>query len=207
MHNEDPAKGGFYMAMLLSIRNIKKDFAVKKILKGISFDISTGDRIGIVGLNGAGKTTLVNIITGNLPYDEGSLVWHKKSVNIGYLKQDSAFIKSINCEENPESFLKYSSSLGLKKVHRWKGEKLNNLSGGERTKIALSQIWSADPDFLILDEPTNHLDYSGIQWLIKEIGGYKGTVIIISHDRYFLDKCVNRILEIDDGNMIQYNGN
>lgn len=195
------------MAMLLSVRNIKKDFVEKKILKGISFDISVGERVGLVGLNGAGKTTLVNIIVGSLNYDEGSIIWHKKSVNMAYLKQNSAYIKSINSEENIKSFLQISSKLGLEKVNQWKEEKINNLSGGERTKIALSEIWSTNPDFLILDEPTNHLDYNGVQWLIKEIRRYKGTVIVISHDRYFLDESAQKILEIDEGNIHQYNGN
>lgn len=192
--------------MLLTVRNIKKNFIEKKVLKDISFDITDGERIGIVGLNGAGKTTLVNIITGNLPYDDGSIMWHKKSVNIGYLRQDGAYTKNINNDERCD-FLKYSSRLKLDKVYKWNEDKLNNLSGGERTKLALSKIWSKNPDFLILDEPTNHLDYEGIKWLIKEINTYRGTVIIISHDRYFLDKCVNKIMEIDDGKINEYNGN
>lgn len=207
MHMEDSEKGGKYMTVLLSVRNIKKEFMEKNILRGISFDISIGEKIGLVGLNGAGKTTVVNIIEGSLPYDEGSVLWHKKSVNIGYLKQDSAYIKSINCEENLKSFLQVSSNLGLKKVHQWNEEKFNNLSGGERTKIALSEIWSTNPEFLILDEPTNHLDYDGIQWIIKEIKRYKGTAIVISHDRYFLDECVDKIMEIDEGSICEYNGN
>lgn len=195
------------MTMLVSVRNIKKGFIEKKILKDISFDIAIGEKIGLVGLNGTGKTTLVNIIAGSLAYDEGTILWHKKSVSIGYLKQDSAYIKSINCEENLKSFLRVSSNLGLEKVQQWDEEKLNNLSGGERTKIALSEIWSTNPDLLTLDEPTNHLDYNGVQWLIKEVRNYKGTVILISHDRYFLDECVDKILEIDEGNIKEYNGN
>lgn len=195
------------MTMLLSVRNIKKDFVEKKVLKNISFDIEIGERTGLVGLNGAGKTTLVNILTRKLQQDSGSVLWHKKSVNIGYLKQDTAQVKSISYGENVKQFLEVSSNLGLNRVQQWDEEKLNNLSGGERTKLALSQIWAADPDFLVLDEPTNHLDYNGIQWLVSEIKKYKGTVLVISHDRYFLDECVNKILEIDEGNIHIYNGN
>lgn len=195
------------MSMLMSVRNIKKDFMEKKILKGMSFDVSMGEKIGLVGSNGAGKTTLANIISGNLPCDEGSVSWHKKSVSIGYLKQDSGYVKGINCEENLKDFLQVSSNLGLEKVSKWNEEKMNNLSGGERTKIALSEIWAASPDFLILDEPTNHLDHDGVQWLIKEVRRYKGAVLVISHDRYFLDECVNKILEIYEGNVCEYNGN
>lgn len=163
------------MTLLLSVKNVKKDFNERKILKDISFDIEIGSRIGLVGLNGAGKTTLVNIIAGKLQCDEGNVLWHKKSVNTGYFKQASANIK--------------------------------NLSGGERTKLALSEIWLENPDFLILDEPTNHLDYTGVQRLIKEIKSFKGTVLVISHDRYFLDETVNKILEIDEGIIHEYKGN
>lgn len=195
------------MSVMLSVRNIKKEFAQKQILKDISFDISVGERIGLVGANGAGKTTLVNILSRNMSYDSGSILWHKKSINIGYLKQDSACEKHNCSEENFKSFLQYSSNLGLGKVQEWKEEKFDNLSGGERTKIALSDVWAQNPDFLILDEPTNHLDYDGVSWLIKELKKYKGTVLVISHDRYFLDECAERILEIDEGRVCSYSGN
>lgn len=195
------------MLVMLSVRNIKKEFVQKQILKDISFDISVGERIGLVGANGAGKTTLVNILSQNLSYDSGSILWHKKSINIGYLKQDSACEKHNCSEENFKSFLQYSSNLGLEKVQEWKEEKFYNLSGGERTKIALSDVWAQNPDFLILDEPTNHLDYDGVSWLIKELKKYKGTVLVISHDRYFLDECAERILEIDEGRVYSYSGN
>lgn len=195
------------MSVMLSVRNIKKEFAQKQVLKDVSFDISVGERIGLVGANGAGKTTLVNILSRNLPYDSGSILWHKKSINIGYLKQDSACEKHNRSEENFKSFLQYSSNLGLGKVQEWKEEKFDNLSGGERTKVALSDVWSQNPDFLILDEPTNHLDYDGVSYLIKELKKYKGTVLVISHDRYFLDECAERILEIDEGRVCSYSGN
>lgn len=195
------------MTVLLSVRNIKKIFMENKVLEDINFDIELGEKVGLVGLNGAGKTTLVNIIIGNLPNDNGYVLWNKKSVNIGYVKQDSSYIKSIDCVENNTEFLKITSRLGLEKVNEYNGHKLNNLSGGERTKLALSKVWSSNPDFLILDEPTNHLDYNGVQYLIKEIKSYKGTVLVISHDRYFLDECTDRTLEIEDGKINKYNGN
>lgn len=195
------------MSVMLSVRNIKKEFAQKQVLKDVSFDISVGERIGLVGANGAGKTTLVNILSKNLSYDSGSILWHKKSINIGYLKQDSASEKHNCSEENFKSFLQYSSNLGLEKVQEWKEEKFDNLSGGERTKVALSHVWSQNPDFLIFDEPTNHLDYDGVSYLIKELKKYKGTVLVISHDRYFLDECAERILEIDEGRVCSYGGN
>lgn len=195
------------MALLLSCRKIKKDFGEINILNNINFDIAEGERIGLVGLNGSGKTTLANILAGNLELEGGSLCWHKKSVRIGYLKQESAYISSFAEDENVKDYLYTSSALGLKKVGGWDEEKLMHLSGGEKTKLSISQVWAINPDFLILDEPTNHLDYHGVKWLIKELGSFKGTILVISHDRYFLDKCVTRTFEIEDHSLEDYKGN
>lgn len=194
------------MAILLSCREVKKDFGDTNILNNISFDIAVGEKIGLVGLNGAGKTTLANIIAGKLELDGGNICWHKKSVNIGYLKQESAYVENIFDEGNLNDYLYTSSTLALKKVSEWDDTKLKNLSGGEKTKLSLSQIWSMNPDFLILDEPTNHLDYEGVRWLIKELKNFKGTVLVISHDRYFLDQCVTKIIEIENNTSAEYNG-
>lgn len=195
------------MGILLSCREIKKEFGEINIFNNISFDIAVGERIGLVGLNGSGKTTLANIIAGSLEIDGGSLCWHKSSVNIGYLKQESAYVENLFDIANIKDYLYTSSTLGLRKICEWDDKKLKNLSGGEKTKLSLSQIWSLNPDFLILDEPTNHLDYQGVKWLVKELKKYKGTVLIISHDRYFLDECVTRIIEIENKTLQNYNGN
>lgn len=194
------------MALLLSCREIKKDFGETNILNNINFDIGIGERIGLVGANGAGKSTLANIIAGRLDMDGGSLCWHKKSVNIGYLRQESAYIENVSDEGNIKDYLYTASTLALKKVYEWDDTKLKNLSGGEKTKLSISKIWSRNPDFLILDEPTNHLDYDGVRWLINEIKKYKGTVLVISHDRYFIDECVTKIFEIENNTLKQYNG-
>lgn len=199
--------GGINMAILLSGRDLKKNFLEKEIIKNISFDIGIGDKIGIVGLNGTGKTTLANIMTGICKADDGKISQHKKSVTIGYLKQDLSYFKSDNSQNQYKDYLKTSKKLGLQKVKDWDGEKFSNISGGEETKLALSQIFSTTLDFLILDEPTNHLDYRGVQWLINEIKGYKGTLLVISHDRFFLNECANKILEIEDGTISEYKGN
>ncbi len=195
------------MPLLLSCREIKKAYGETNILNSINFDIAVGEKIGLVGLNGAGKTTLVNIIAGGLEADSGKLYWHKKSVNIGYLRQESAYVEKVMEIGNMQDYLFTSNTLGLKKVREWDDTKLKHLSGGEKTKLSLSQIWSMNPDFLVLDEPTNHLDYMGVQWLIQELRKYKGTVLLISHDRYFLDECVNRIVEIENHSLQEYNGN
>lgn len=184
------------------------NFNLRKILDNISFDIKNGERIGLVGYNGTGKTTLANILTGKLTPDKG-FVEKSPELKIGYLTQSidyegSEFQNSLSAEGE---ILQHSSELGLKKVYEWEEKRLNHLSGGEKLKLALSNVWASKPGFLILDEPTNHLDYKGIEWLIEELKKFKGPVLIISHDRHFLDKTVTRIFEIENKKINFYNGN
>lgn len=200
--------------LLLSCREIKKDFGDKTVLKNISFDINAGERIGLIGDNGAGKTTLANVIFGELQQDSGAVKIYQKEMKIGYLFQTSSYsINTINRNTDDNSkddsgyFLETTSMLGLKKVQDWEEIRLNGLSGGERTKLSLAKIWASKPDMLILDEPTNHMDFQGIEWLIREIERFNGTVIIISHDRYFLDKTVKKIIEMDQGIVREFQGN
>lgn len=203
------------MTILLSCRKIMKEFGENIILKNINFDIALGDRIGLVGINGAGKSTLANIIYGDVQADQGGILWYKKDINLGYLYQSAQYSQrkwsgEYLSNEN-EGYLKYfeelSSHLGISHIDTLDGERIGSLSGGEKMKLALANIWSKNPDFIILDEPTNHLDYSGVSWLIEELKQYKGTILIISHDRYFLDKTVNKIVEINIGESQTYYGN
>lgn len=192
--------------MLMECRNIKKSFGELNILKDVSFDIAYGSHIGLVGVNGAGKTTLVEILTGNLEPDSGNIYKSRENFSIGYMKQEAeVMLSEKNNTEN--NFLHTSSSFGLKKVQNWEHERKSNLSGGEKTKLALSHIWSEKPDLIILDEPTNHMDFEGINYLMDSINNYNGTVIIISHDRYFLDRTAHKIIELRDGLAEEYNGN
>lgn len=222
------------MAVLFSCSKVKKEFGETTILNDINFEVVEGDRLALVGINGAGKTTMANIIYGTLGLDGGSILWYKKDVEIGYLHQQGNYSHrtfegreeilspkdsrgeklgegSFNYSEEvvnfKEDFYQISSELGMEKVSQWEENRLSNLSGGEKMKIALASIWALNPDFLILDEPTNHLDYGGVQWLIQELRKYRGTILIISHDRYFLDKTVNKIVEIKDGTAEIYKGN
>lgn len=222
------------MAVLFSCSKVEKEFGETTILKDINFEVVEGDRLALVGINGAGKTTMANIIYGTLGLDGGSILWYKKDVEIGYLHQQGNYShrtfedrgKLLNLKSNKEEefgegsfsyggeavsfkedFYQISSELGMEKVSQWEENRLSNLSGGEKMKIALASIWALNPDFLILDEPTNHLDYGGVQWLIQELKKYRGTILIISHDRYFLDKTVNKIIEIKDGVTEIYKGN
>ncbi|MEH7253977.1 ATP-binding cassette domain-containing protein, partial [Neobacillus niacini] len=181
---------------IIKATGLEMNFNLRKILDNISFDIKNGERIGLVGYNGTGKTTLANILTGRLTPDKG-FVEKSPELKIGYLTQsidyEGSDIFSIEGD-----LLQHSSELGLKKVYEWEEKRLHHLSGGEKLKLALSNIWASKPGFLILDEPTNHLDYKGIEWLIEELKKFKGPVLIISHDRHFLDKTVTRIFELEN---------
>ena len=165
------------MTVLLELKDVFKEFQDKVILDKVNLKINDGERIALVGSNGCGKTTFANIISG-AEDASGNITWYKDNVKIGYMKQTTNY------------------------EHEYK-----NLSGGEKTKKLLSKVFYSNYDFLILDEPTNHLDYLGVSWLIKCIKEFKGTILIISHDRYFLDNTVKHIVEIEKGNLTDYPGN
>ena len=166
------------MTVLMESKNLSKEYGENVIFNKIDFKIKLGETIGIVGSNGTGKTTLANIICGKIEPTSGEIIWYKNNVKIGYMKQATEY-------EDLES----------------------TLSGGEKTKKLLNDVIHRDYNFLVLDEPTNHLDYLGVAYLIKEIKKFNGTIIIISHDRYFLDQCVTRIIEIENQKITEYNGN
>lgn len=202
--------------MLLSFKNIKKDFDNVEVLKDINLDIKKNKISGIVGRNGAGKSTLVDIIFGLSEKDEGKILFHQSEIKAAYLRQNGSYELNILCKTNSKkdkdialnhSMLKYTSELGLEKFYTWDNVRLDNLSGGERTKVSLANIWNFKPQLLILDEPTNNMDFKGVNWLLSELKKFNGSVIIISHDRYFLDKAVDEILEIEDGKSIIFEGN
>lgn len=197
--------------LLMRLRNIKKSFGETEILKHIDLDIPSAGKIGLVGMNGCGKTTLAKIIAGLERHDEGIIDTFQANPRIVYMKQSSEFAQDLDSYlmENAErsgDFLKTSSYLGLEKLKQREvmGE---FLSGGEKTKLALARVFNEPGDLLILDEPTNHLDSEGIEWLIGEVEQYPKAMLIISHDRYFLDQTVEEIAEIEDGAIITYAGN
>jgi len=201
------------MTVILQSVELKKEFGDHEVLREVNLQIKTGERIGLVGRNGAGKTTLANILMKRIIPDSGSIIWDRQDIRIGYLVQ-STFYTSVKMDQlfaenqsSIQSFFKTTSQLGMEKSKAWGQEKFQGLSGGERTKMALASLWSEAPELLILDEPTNHLDFQGLQWLIREIHVFEGAVLIISHDRYFLDQTVERILELEDGRILNYQGN
>ncbi len=198
---------------LLTCRNLQQSFGEQSVLRNVNLDIASGERIGLVGANGAGKSTLADLLYGSLEPDGGTVARHLQGMKIGYLLQSTSYTINTFAEyigkdagEQPD-FLALTSRLGLQKVQEWHSDRLAGLSGGERTKLAIAHIWASRPDLLILDEPTNHLDFSGVEWLVQELRSMRGAVLVISHDRYFLDRTVDRIVELDDGANVDYAGN
>lgn len=240
----------------IELNNIKKNYGLKNVLDGVSFEIKTGERIALIGDNGSGKSTILKIISGEEKADSGK-VNIRKEAEIGYLKQvypnenDSivveeylkrSFKKYFDMEkrlkelevlmldenQNIENLIKRYGRLqeeyitlggyeleekfkkicsGFKFKTEFLNKKYNTLSGGEKTIVNLATILLKNPDVLLLDEPTNHLDIETLEWLEKFLNSYKGTVVLISHDRYFLDKVVNKIILVEKGKTIVYFGN
>ncbi len=247
----------------LSTDGLKLSFNAEDILKGISFSVNDGDRVGIIGVNGAGKTSLFRIITGKYTPDEGA-VYIQKGHSIGFLEQNpdlSALPKSTSCIEYmftaferllsleakiaelegriteadksndhglatrlstdlAEISSTYASEGGLEFRSRCRSmllrlgfdeetinRQISTLSGGQYTRLALARLLATEPDILMLDEPTNHLDIDSLAWLEGFLASYKKTVLIISHDRYFLDKTTNKTLHLLYGSAKLYHGN
>jgi len=199
---------------LLKCRQIVRSFGDRQVLNGVNIEINSGDRIGLVGLNGSGKSTLARIITGDLTPDQGAVTVYKKNLKIGYLQQDASYTagpRQQNCSPEPEEngvFLATAGRIGLKKIPAGEeGMAETVLSSGERAKLAFSRVWASRPDLLILDEPTNHLDFQGAEQLVAELQKFNGAVLIISHDRWFLDQTVTKIYELTGGVAALYPGN
>lgn len=212
----------------ISASSINKSFGSEIILEDVSFSASKGEKIGIIGKNGAGKTTLLNILAGDADYDSGD-VFVANNSRIGYLRQDLIKIddslsftnKSTTVldvmqrtyeellAEGVEAF--ESEVKGILRSMAFPDEvhssPISSLSGGEKTRLSFAELLLRKPDILILDEPTNHLDIGTLNWLEQRIQSFKGTVILVTHDRYFLDRTVNRIIEIDNHTIFTYKGN
>ena len=170
-------------AMILNISNLNKTYIGKQVLKDVTFHIEDKEKAAIVGINGSGKTTLIRCILGQEePDDSQTVIAFSKDKKIGYLAQQHADIET-----------------GL--------EDFDTLSGGQKTRKRLEEILQDKPDLLILDEPTNHLDIESIQWLEKVLKRYDGAVLLVSHDRYFLDHVVTKIIDLDNGKARMYKGN
>jgi len=192
--------------MLLSVNSITKYIKEKKILDEISFKIYNGERIGMVGDNGVGKSTLIKIIIDEISTDGGYV---EKYGQIGYLPQDFVMDEEKVVEEFLKEYQSDEELIPILKRLNLKGKydhRIETLSGGEKTRLYFARLILSKPELLILDEPTNHLDYEGIIWLQELLSAFDGGVLVVSHDRYFLEKAVSKIWEMDKGSIKEYIG-
>lgn len=189
------------MAQLRAER-LSLHYGGREVLNNISFEINRAERIGIVGVNGAGKSTLLKLIAGIIEPDSGS-VRTEHAEKIGYLEQDNGKIAGSYSADITAEMQMYLGLLGFDEARL---SSSGTLSGGERTKYALAQLFASSPTLLLLDEPTNNLDYYGTEMLIQLLREESASVLIVSHDRYFLDETVTKIFELEDGALHFYDG-
>ena len=198
----------------ISVTDLVKSFDLeKKILDGVSFQIDTGERVGLLGKNGAGKSTLFNILTGELDYDSGQVLI-APGRRVGLISQIPVYPEGYTVEDVLRSAFQRTTALKeeMDRLTRQMEQgdsdpQTLRRSGGEKTRVNLGRLILEDTDILLLDEPTNHLDLQATEWLEDYIRSFRGTVVTISHDRYFLDRTVTRIIEILDGKAEFYSGN
>ena len=244
--------------MIVSLEHVFKYYGEDCILRDVNAAINEKDRIGLVGANGEGKTTLLNVLTGGLDYEEGSVSLTNGKV-IGYLHQNSGLSNGRTIQQemeavfadlialgqevdalqkqmaqvhdNPQEYERVSAEY-QKKLARFEAKDgyqievkintvlngmgfgnydrnivTNNLSGGEKTRLATARLLLLEPDLLILDEPTNHLDFKTLNWLEDYLSSYKGALLVVSHDRYFLNRLVDHIWELERTVLTTYRGN
>lgn len=195
---------------ILNIEHISKIYGDKIIFEDASFGIHEGDKIGIIGINGTGKTTLLRMAAGIEEPDSGQIV-RQNGLRIAYLPQNPEFprdatVSSYALGKSAETDWMVESNLTKLGIVQY-DIPLAQLSGGQRRKVAMAKVLASEFDVLLLDEPTNHLDEEMIAWLEAYLREYRGVILMVTHDRYFLDKVSNRILEISRGNMYSYDAN
>ena len=196
----------------MDVQNLSKRFGAQVLFNHINFSIAEGQRVGLVAQNGTGKSTLLSIITGKEGKDEGSIIF-KNDLRLGYLEQSPKFAPEetvleacFNHECDPEKILKAKqilTQLQIKNLDKQMGQ----LSGGQQKRVALANVLITEPDLLILDEPTNHLDLEMIEWLEGFLSRGNKTLFMATHDRFFLDRVCNLILELDNQTIYTYRGN
>ena len=196
----------------LDVQNLTKSFGSLVLFRNISFSIAEGQKVGLIAKNGTGKSTLLSLLMGKDGYDEGSIIF-RRDLRVGMLEQspkfdpeESVLDACFNHEGNPEKVLKAKQILTQLKI-RDLAQPMGQLSGGQQKRVALANVLILEPDFLILDEPTNHLDLEMIEWLEDFLNRGHKTLLMVTHDRYFLDRVCSVILEIDDQSIYTYRGN
>lgn len=205
------------MANLINLENVTKSFGLKTLLNGVSLGVQTGDRIGIVGVNGGGKTTLLEVLTGIEPPDSGR-VSHNSDLRMAVVTQrfevdESLTISQVIIEPLGLETFEWASNAKVRDVLGGLGivdlgldTKVGSLSGGERRRVNLAAALVQDLDAVVLDEPTNHLDVEGVQWLANHLLSRKLAVIVVTHDRWFLDTVATTTWEVHDGVVDAYDG-
>lgn len=196
----------------LDVQNLTKSFGDLLLFHRISFSVAEGQRIGLIAKNGTGKSTLLSVITGKEGKDEGSIIF-KNDLKIGFLQQKSVFDPTesvldacFNHEGVPEKVLKAKQILTQLRIEDLE-QPMGQLSGGQQKRVALANVLITEPDFFILDEPTNHLDLQMVEWLEGYLSRGNKTLLMVTHDRFFLDRVCNCILELDQQQMFTYRGN
>ena len=196
----------------LDIQNLSKSFGTQTLFHNISFSISEGQRVGLIAKNGTGKSTLLSILTGKESQDEGNIIF-KRDLTVGFLEQsphfnpdDTVLEACFNHNGNEEKILKAKQILTQLKITDL-AQPIKELSGGQQKRVALANVLITNPDLLILDEPTNHLDLDMIIWLEGFLSRGNKTLLMVTHDRYFLDRVCNSIIELDNSMVFTYKGN
>jgi ATPase subunit of ABC transporter with duplicated ATPase domains len=206
--------------MNIIFENLYKDYSGKEVFSTISGRINEGERVGLIGINGVGKTTLAKLLAGLEEYERGSIKYAPSYIKVVYMNQsleadkESTVYKELyevyknQGQEDSKAAVEVEKTLNKMELKKeiWENG-IHSLSGGEKTRLLLCRALAEDFDLLILDEPTNHLDVESIQWLEKFINKLNKTIIIISHDRYFLDKTTNKIWELSKDELREYEGN
>ena len=196
----------------LDVQHLSKSFGSLILFEDISFSVAEGQHVGLIAKNGTGKSTLLSILTGHEGYDEGDIIY-RRDIRVGMLEQspqfdpdESVLDACFNHQGDPEKVLKAKQILTKLKI-RDLTQPMGQLSGGQQKRVALANVLITEPDFLILDEPTNHLDLAMIEWLEGFLQRGNKTLLMVTHDRFFLDRVCSVILELDDRTIYTYRGN
>ena len=198
---------------ILSLENITHSYTERKLFDNASFYLHEGEKVGIIGINGTGKSTLLKIMAGLEVPDSGNVI-KASNLMIHYLPQNPKFNEDDTVIESVQNMVHHHANedelvkakammtrLGINNFEQKTGE----LSGGQRKRLALVSVLITPCDILILDEPTNHLDSEMAEWLENQLRAFKGALVMVTHDRYFLDSVTNRIIELDKGKIYSYN--
>ena len=196
----------------VDVQNISKSFGALQLFDNISFSIAEGQRVGLVAKNGTGKSTLLAVLAGKEGCDSGDIVF-RRDLRVGFLEQsprfdpdESVLDACFNHQGDPDKVLKAKQVLTQLKI-RDLNQPMRQLSGGQQKRVALANVLLTEPDLLILDEPTNHLDLEMIEWLEGYLSRGNRTLLMVTHDRFFLDRVCSVILELDDRTVYTYRGN